>query len=431
MSEYSNTQNDLAGTDLAPPVAGGEPIAQTDSGGSNSPLPENLQNTFTWYYTFYVAFFPISAIFFPIICNELSFSAEQIAHISLAGTLATIAAPPILQYLAHHWVSERRLYIFCLIFDVCSFGILSFTTYFWSFLFIWSVFQIFFKLGVMVDAHAIEASARGRLKFEHARMWGSVGFTAVSIVLGYTLDLWGTKSIFIGGILLLLGLAWGSRGLLPVLRNHTYASQQQNREAQAYQAYSYLGVSAVLCVHLLSYLAHASLYLYLSLYLAALGWSKTYISMAWSVGVISEILLFLVAPRLFSKPKDYARLFCISALGGCLRWFLLAHYSHPICIILAQALHSLSFGGIYISGMRLVYFLLPVEKKHKGQGYLQVCGTGIGLALGQYIAGVLAASYLGYQYINGIYNYSCLASAIALGFSFIVYHQVSRLNKGS
>jgi Nucleoside H+ symporter. len=132
------------------------------------------------------------------------------------------------------------------------------------------------------------SSMRGDLThYGRLRLWGSVGFIVTVMVAGQLLDWQGIALMPWIALVLLVMVAMVSlntREEAPIQRSQDTPSVRQllrQREVIAFFVSTFLMIAA-----------HASLYVYYSLYLSEIGYSKTVIGLMWSLGVVAEILFF-------------------------------------------------------------------------------------------------------------------------------------------
>jgi PPP family 3-phenylpropionic acid transporter len=188
---------------------------------------------------------------------------------------------------------------------------------------------------LMLSAMRGDLSHYGRL-----RLWGSVGFIVAVTLSGQLLDGFGMSLMPWIALLLLLMVA----GVAFVMREEPVLEVAQTKPSVR----RLLQRPEVMVFFLSTFLmvaAHASLYVYYSLYLAQLGYSKTVIGLMWSVGVLAEILFFFYQAPLFKRFG--VRALMLLALGiGVLRFLLIGFGAESLLLLLfAQLLHAASFGA--------------------------------------------------------------------------------------
>ena len=132
---------------------------------------------------------------------------------------------------------------------------------------------------------------------------------------------------------------------------------------------------AIAFLHLAGF---AGYYAFYTLYLRLHGYDATLIGLYWAFGVVAEIAMFAVGPRLL-------RLFRLEVLlrmalaGTCLRWVLVAgRPDSRIAMFAAQSLHLLGFGLFHTVAVLLAPRLLPAGGPARAQALVAVAGWGAG-----------------------------------------------------
>jgi PPP family 3-phenylpropionic acid transporter len=128
--------------------------------------------------------------------------------------------------------------------------------------------------------------------------------------------------------------------------------------------------------------AHSSLYVYYSLYLSDIGYSKTVIGMMWSLGVIAEILFFFYQAPLFRR-FGVRQLMLFSLAVGLVRFLMIAWGAESLWILLlAQVLHAATFGVHHSASVVTLqrWFAGPLQAR--GQALYISISYGLGGTLG-------------------------------------------------
>lgn len=154
------------------------------------------------------------------------------------------------------------------------------------------------------------------------------------------------------------------------------------------------------------------------------------ISVAWTIGVIAEIAFFAYFRRV-EKKVSLEEILTVSLILTVVRWVILASVTNTTVILISQALHAFTFGGVYVASMRLVPKLLPSEQHDRGQGYLVTFGSGLGSLVGRLSAGwgaMFLASYLGVQQL---FVFSALLALLAVVAAYSLSTRTSVLKLGN
>lgn len=134
-------------------------------------------------------------------------------------------------------------------------------------------------------------------------------------------------------------------------------------------------------------LAHGALYAFLSLHLAALGYSATAIGMLWTLGVAAEIVVFVYLPQL-SRRFTLSAILAASAACGVVRFLALGWAAGEVGIVLlAQLLHAATFGSFHAASVAAVHRVFPESAQARGQTLFSGVTYGAGAAAGLAISG--------------------------------------------
>jgi PPP family 3-phenylpropionic acid transporter len=114
---------------------------------------------------------------------------------------------------------------------------------------------------------------------------------------------------------------------------------------------------------------------------AVIRWSEAGIgpagaSLLWSEAVIAEVLVFFFAgPALLARLGPGAAI-VLAALGGVLRWAVLAQSASVLAAALVQPLHGLTFALLHLACMRLIARLVPDGLEGTAQAIYGTLGVG-------------------------------------------------------
>ena len=216
------------------------------------------------------------------------------------------------------------------------------------------------------------------------RLWGSVGFILVVAILGVQLESAPMGVVPIWVLLLFVGI-WLSTLTVPdsapVTGEHPTASLRSILARP--------DVMAFLAACFLMQASHGIYYAFYSIHLAAVGYSTSAIGALWALGVIAEVLVFLVMRNLLERFG--ARHVLIWSLAiAVVRWLLIgAFVAIPAVAISAQLMHAATFGTFHAAAIHLVHQYFRGRTQGRGQALYNSLSFGAGGALGSLIGGLL------------------------------------------
>ncbi|MEX9883131.1 3-phenylpropionate MFS transporter [Providencia rettgeri] len=218
------------------------------------------------------------------------------------------------------------------------------------------------------------------------RVWGSIAFIIGSSLMGYLAGVWGNKAIMVALIVSCLALLLGAM-LKPAIMPMGAAKADGGNKVTFKQLIADKNVVRFLiCVTLLQG-AHAAYYGFASLFWKEAGYSDLVIGNLWSLGVVAEVIVFMLSHRLFRR-WSARNLLLLSAFCGIIRWGLMGAFTALPVLIVVQILHSGTFTICHLAAMRFISArkeneIIPL------QGVYSALATGGGLAVLTIIVGYI------------------------------------------
>ena len=230
----------------------------------------------------------------------------------------------------------------------------------------------------LVEAITLGALAGQAGRYGPIRHWGSIGFLVAVAGGGAWLDRHAPATLAPG--LALFGLASVAAALaLPRTRAHLPAPGLSFSLPPA--ARRLLGCGFCMA------LAHGTLYAFFTLRLQRAGYSSTLIGLLWTLGVLAEIIVFLVLPALFRR-ASLAAILAGSCLLGVLRFLVIGWAAEwTLLLVAAQLLHAATFGSFHAASVAAVHRLFPAAAHARGQTLFSSIAYGAGGAAGALSAG--------------------------------------------
>jgi PPP family 3-phenylpropionic acid transporter len=251
----------------------------------------------------------------------------------------------------------------------------------------------FFLTGQIPIAEAMTATQlrgdpRAAARYGRLRAWGSISFVCTVLATGVLLD-WA-------------GVALQPALVLALLAATAVVGRLVREAPQAPQADGQVSVRALFAEPrvrwfflsvLLMIFAHGALYTYLSLHLAALGYSKSAIGVFWVIGVVIEIAFFLVQGRVFARFDPFQLLAASFALAA-LRFALIAEAAHVVVLlVVAQVLHAATFAVHHSASILTIQRWFHGRATARGQALYVSIGYGVGGTAGSLLAAWLWTAF--------------------------------------
>lgn len=253
-------------------------------------------------------------------------------------------------------------------------------------------------------------------KYGIFRIWGSLGWSLVALGAGPIIDAVGHNGISLLFSICLM-LAIGSALLLPSIRQTSNTPWLRTVEIARTLQHKYFVAFTVF--GLLVAIPNAINGIFLPLFITELGGSRLQVGGAVFLSTAFEVLAFSVLNRYFKRKITFL-LGCITAVSllFALRWNLMSDATQPAQIMLIQLLHSVTFGGFFYVGIKLIALLLPRPLRSAGQAVYTVALSGLAALIAGFFGGWL------YQNLGGgvMYRTGMGLSLIgALGYAAMWY----------
>ncbi len=347
-------------------------------------LPARVGGLFASHFLGFGLFLP----FFPMVLESRGLSVEDIGFILGAGTIARIAANPVMTGLSDH-SGRRRLSIFIYSAIAASFlGLFSiFDSPLGALVCVVGLMAFWAPIVPLSDAYALDVVRNHGADYGRMRLWGSIAFVVANLAGGWLAEGGGNSNLILAGVAL-GAFSTGFVALsLPGQKSKAAISPVEEDKKPVLLAKPWfwlaLGVLGLLQG------SHAAFYGFGSLFWLEAGIGEFQIGILWSIGVIAEIGLFFMAGRIGLRLGPLTMLL-IGALAGVVRWGLFPFADSFVSAAVLQSLHGLSFGAAHLGAVGYVSKLFPEKWAATGQGFL-AASNGILTALGFAVCGPLFA----------------------------------------
>jgi len=246
-------------------------------------------------------------------------------------------------------------------------------------------------------------------RYGRVRLWGSLGFLVTVFVAGAWFEAFGMKH-FPAWTVLSLGAVLLSVYWLPDLKE---AAHHTDAHVPVWPVLRQKQVRWFFAAAFFHVLSHIGIYVFFSLYLDALGYSKTMIGVLWAVSVLVEIGWFYSQSRwLHRLPLTGWLVVCSAAMA--LRMGLTTLWADVLWVLLlAQCLHALTFATHHTACIALLSHHFPGRMRGRGQALYTVIAYGFPGVLGGLLGGLLSERFgLTSVYLASVWT-SLMATAAA------------------
>ena len=143
----------------------------------------------------------------------------------------------------------------------------------------------------------------------------------------------------------------------------------------------------LLCAFLML-VSHGAYYGFFSIYLENLGFSSSFIGLAWAVAIIAAITVMVNSKRIFQYLSLETAL-AVTFIIAVFRWVLLGTLQAWYAILMLQVLHAGTYAMFHMASILYMDELAPEGAKTLGQSINNAMTYGLGLMAGFFISGFL------------------------------------------
>jgi len=361
------------------------------------------------FYFFYFAFVGAMSPFWGLYLKSLMFSAVQIGVLMSLLQVMRIFAPNIWGHIADRTGKRTRIVQIAVISSVVVFlGVFVGDSFWWLFA-VMAALGFFWSASLpLVEAMTLSHLGDRTEGYGRIRLWGSVGFVIMVVGIGYALDYFPISWLPGAVWIVMLGMVAFAR----VIPESTILPSQSDH-VPVWEIVRKPEVASLLIACLLMAATHGPYYTFYSIYLVDHGYDKSTVGWLWALGVVCEIGIFLIIPRIFARVSA-RRLILLSFALAALRFLLIAWgVDTPWLIIAAQTLHAFTFGTYHAAAVSLIHQHFQGRHQARGQALYTSISYGIGGALGG------LASGLSWDSLGSTWTFTLAALSAAL--AWMVY----------
>ncbi len=337
---------------------------------------------------FYLLYFGTLGVLMPywgLYLRELGFDGTAIGQLVALLLGTKVVAPYIWGMLAD--ASGRLIGVIRgagLLAALCFTGVLI-TESFWGLALVMVAFSFFWNAALpQFEALTLNHLGRETDRYSSIRLWGSVGFIITVAGLGWAFE---HHSPML--------LPWVALGMFVALFGVSMTVPERTQQATKDVA-APIGrvlrrpeVIAFFVVFFLIQASHGPYYAFFTLYMEDMGWRRAAIGQLWALGVVAEIVAFLLMPRLMRNFRP-RQLLILALAATTLRWLVTALFAQYTSVVLmAQTLHLFSFAMSHAVAMYYVHRFFTGAHQGRGQALYSALTFGAGGAIGSLGAGYL------------------------------------------
>ncbi len=375
----------------------------------------------------YFAYAGLFGTYAPLWFQSLGYTTLSIGVLASVQSATRVLSPYAWGWVADHTGQRARVLRVAVGFSLlCACGFLVAPAYGWVMGVTAALFLCTAGVVPISEAAVAHFVSRGAAldarRYGRVRVWGSVGFILAVSASGYALQWFGVGR-FPFLVIALLALLLVAALRLPVL------PEAAHPDANAAGALAVLRQPAVAWFFagvFFTVLAHTSLYAFFSLYLDALGYSRSAVGLVWATGVVVEVLWFWFQ-GLWLQRLSMQGWLILAALASALRFAVVAAFgANPWILVLSQGLHALTFAAQHTACIAVINRSFPGRLRGRGQALYTVLGYGASGVIGGVAGGALSQVF-GFAAVFWAASASALIAALCCWRAWVLERRLATL----
>jgi MFS transporter, PPP family, 3-phenylpropionic acid transporter len=335
---------------------------------------------------FYFLFFVTVGIFLPywsLYLKSIGMDARHIGILSAILVFSKVFTSYFWGWIVDHTGRRIRVIQLASLFSVISFSAALFVQSFWGLAIILFVFSLFWSASLpQIEAATLTHLGDSSHAYTSIRVWGSVSFIITVWLLGVLFEYISIANVP-SLILVSMVVVWLISLFIPEQISGEHDHDHENLRVILFRPQ----VLALFVVCFLMLASHGPYYTFYSIYLEDNGYSSTIIGQMWALGVIAEVVLFMMMRRLVGI-FSLKNLMIASLLLAGLRWLLIGFFIDSLLLlIIAQLFHAATFGLYHAVAIQYIHKFFRGRLQGRGQALYSSVSFGAGMAIGSLVSG--------------------------------------------
>lgn len=332
-----------------------------------------------WFYAGVGAFIPFNALYY----RSLGFSGLELGILTSLPAIATALLGPMWGILADTFGWHRQIMRLVLLLAAGIVWLLTDITNFVPFMVVMALLSVVLvPVPSLWDSYAVSAVERGGAPYGVLRIFGSIGFTVMVLIMG---------RIMAGGLSTIFLYAYAACFVVTFLVSWRLPALGERQPRRLLDGLNSVTKSKpyllLLLVAFLISLGYTTLNIYLTLHIQSLGGDTSIAGVAFATSAMSELPVIgfgaLILRRLGAR-----RVIFVALAVYIVRFGLLGFTYNTSFVLLAQLLHGLSFGMFLIASVTLAHRLVGRENAATAQALLAMVSIGLGSITGSFLGGL-------------------------------------------
>ncbi|MCU7931473.1 MAG: MFS transporter [Candidatus Thiodiazotropha sp. (ex Codakia rugifera)] len=337
------------------------------------------------FYFFYFASLGALVPFWGLYLQARDFSPVEIGELMAVIMATKLIAPYIWGWISDHTGHRMPIVRLASLLSAISFLGIFFADGFFSLALIMMLFSFFWNASLPQFEAVTMSYLQERIQhYSRVRLWGSIGFILTVVALGFLLDEWSVEWVPKIVLLLYFGIF-----LFSLIVPENDADMPAHDQGSILQVLKRGDIIAFLLACFFMQASHGAYYAFYSIYMEQVGYSSSVIGQLWALGVIAEVLVFLVMHQLLHR-WGARKVLVVSLAMAVVRWILVGSAPENLwLVLLAQVMHAATFGTFHAAAIHMVHHYFVGRHQGRGQALYSSVSFGAGGAFGSLLSGYL------------------------------------------
>ncbi|MBA4132447.1 MAG: MFS transporter [Hyphomicrobium sp.] len=356
---------------------------------------------------YFAAMFVIYGVlipFLPVWLDGRGLDANEVAIVMAVPFILRLAVTPTVAIFADR-LGAHRLFIIASAWAALAASLaLGGMTGFWPILLIAAPLSLAAATMMpLVEAIAVKGVRLYALDYGRMRLWGSLSFVVVGLIVGALIDRSGSEAalwVMIAGTFLTVAAAHALPHA-PAAPIDTAAASTPPRSVTR-EVLRLLRMPVFLAFLIAAsavQASHAMFYTFGALHMRDQGISGAWVGALWAIGVLAEVALFAVAGSRFRHLKPDT-LLAIGAAAAILRWAVMTLDPPLALLVPLQLLHALTYGATHLGAILFVARAVPDDVSGTVQALYATFASGVAMGIATWASGPLFNAYKGGAYAS-------------------------------
>lgn len=374
---------------------------------------------------FYAALFVVYGVQIPFLPLWLSFNGlteGQVAIVTAVPFLLRLGVTPACAIAADRIGDQRRIVIWLSWLGFASALILSQATGFAAILLLYALFALATAtIMPLTEAIAVQGVRRHQLDYGRMRLWGSLSFIAVGLLVGLLKDRVGLEAAIWTLVAGTLATAIVAHSLPPAApgpkgddTGDEGAPQYLFDRLALWRLFGSASFALFMIAASVTQAAHAMFYTFGAMHWQSLGISGTATGALWATAVIAEVALFAFAGP-WLRHFEPAHLLAIGSAAAVVRWLAMS-FDPPVSLLVPlQMLHALTYGATHLGAIEYIRRNVPHEAAGTAQALYATLAAGLVMGIVTLASGPLYKAFQGSAFASmAVLSALALVAALAL-----------------